>query len=418
MAGFSINPRGTGLLGVWLLVGLLLAGCAAQRAPTTPTLEAKIGQMLMVGFRGMAVNETDFIVRDIRQHHLGGVILFDYDVVKKTPVRNIESPAQVKALAASLQKISPTPLLIAIDQEGGMIARLKEGRGFPPTVSHRTLGRADDLRMTLEQTGRLAATLADLGIGLNLAPVVDLCTNPDNPVIAKLDRCFSADPEKVTRHALSYIAAHHQQGVLTTLKHFPGHGSSRNDSHQGFTDVTETWSATELEPYARIIASGQIDAIMTAHVFNARLDAQDPATLSPATISGLLRGKLGFAGVVISDDMQMGAIVDHYGFETAIRKALQAGVDVLVFGNNLDYDEKIVPRAIAVIRSLIDSGAISEARIDQSYRRIMRLKSRSKHGPMRGPPLLDLPVCQARLYLAEAARAYLTSNSYSDSGNE
>jgi beta-N-acetylhexosaminidase len=164
--------------------------------------------------------------------------------------------------------------------------------------------------------------------------------------------------------------------VLTTLKHFPGHGSSRSDSHLGFTDVTDTWSATELEPYARIIAGGQVDAIMTAHVFNARLDAQYPATLSPATINGLLRTKLGFAGVVISDDMQMGAIVDHYGFETAIRKALEAGVDILVFGNNLEYDEEIVPRAIAVISHLVASGVLSEARINQSYQRIMRLKNR------------------------------------------
>jgi beta-N-acetylhexosaminidase len=173
---------------------------------------------------------------------------------------------------------------------------------------------------------------------------------------------------------LSYIAAHHQQGVLTTLKHFPGHGSSRSDSHLGFTDVSDTWTRNELEPYARIIEAGQADAVMTAHVFNTRLDKQYPATLSSATINGLLRGELGFDGVVISDDMQMAAITAHYGFETAIRKALEAGVDILVFGNNLRYDEEIVPRAIAVIRKLVDTGVVSEARIDQSWQRIMRLK--------------------------------------------
>jgi beta-N-acetylhexosaminidase len=330
--------------------------------------------MLMVGFRGTAVDEGSFIVRDIRRNNLGGVVLFDYDVVKEQAGRNITSPVQVKALVAALRGAARVPLLVAVDQEGGKVARLKTACGFPATVSHSTLGRLDDLASTGQHSARLAETLNAMGIGLNLAPVVDLCTNPDNPVIAKLDRCFSADPKVVTRHALRYIAAHHQRGVLTTLKHFPGHGSSRSDSHLGFTDVSDTWTRNELEPYARIIEAGQVDAIMTAHVFNARLDKQYPATLSAATINGLLRGELGFDGVVISDDMQMAAITAHYGFETAIRKALEAGVDILVFGNNLSYDEEIVPRAIAVIRNLVDTGVISEARIDQSWQRIMRLK--------------------------------------------
>lgn len=370
--------RGTswwaGITGGIVLVGLL-AGGAIAASPTHLGLDHKIGQMLMIGFRGMEVDSNHFIHRDIRRHHLGGVILFDYDVVKQQAVRNIASPEQVKALVSVLQGASRVPLLVAVDQEGGKVARLKVGYGFPETVSHGSLGRLDDLETTARHSALLAENLATLGIGLNLAPVVDLCVNPENPVIAKLDRCFSAKPEVVTRHALGYIAAHHQRGILTTLKHFPGHGSSRSDSHLGFTDVSDTWTPAELEPYARMIEAGQVDAIMTAHVFNSRLDTEVPATLSQATIGGLLRGKLGFDGVVISDDMQMGAITAHYGFETAIRKALEAGVDILVFGNNLSYDEEIVPRAIKVIRNLVDTGVISEARIDQSYQRIMRLKN-------------------------------------------
>lgn len=359
----------------------LLCGCAAlapapRSVPNSVDLNDKIGQMLMVGFRGLTVDENSFILRDIRQHHLGGVILFDYDVAKKVAVRNIAAPDQVKILVTSLQSATATPLLIAIDQEGGRIARLKESHGFPPTLSHRHLGELDDLQITAEETGHLAATLAALGFGLNFAPVVDLCSNPDNPVIAKYERCFSADPEKVTLQALAYIGAHHQHGILTTLKHFPGHGSSRSDSHLGFSNVSESWSADELLPFARIIASGEVDAVMTAHIFNARLDNEYPATLSRATITDLLRGELAFDGVVISDDLQMRAIADHYGLATAIRKSIEAGVDILVFGNNLDYDEEIVPRAIALIRELVASGLLSEARIDQSYRRIMLLKER------------------------------------------
>lgn len=365
-----------GLAALTILVGCSNASTEIQATPDSATLEARIGQMLMVGFRGMTVDDGHFIVRDIRRHNLGGVILFDYDVLTGQALRNIASPGQVEALIASLQAVSPAPLLVAVDQEGGRVARLKERYGFPPTISHGELGRIDDPDTTARKSSELAGTLADLGFGLNLAPVVDLCVNPDNPVIAKLDRCFSADPAKVATHALQFIDAHHRQGVLSTLKHFPGHGSSRSDSHLGFTDVTETWTRNELEPYARIIEAGGADAVMTAHVFNARLDPDYPATLSRKVIAGILRGDLGFDGVVISDDLQMGAIADHYGLENAIRRAIEAGVDILVFGNNLEYDKKIVPRAVGIIRELVRTGIISESRIDESHARIMRLKRR------------------------------------------
>jgi beta-N-acetylhexosaminidase len=339
-------------------------------------LEVKIGQMLMVGFRGLEVDAEHFVVRDIRERHLGGVVLFDYDVPTQQPVRNVESPAQVKALVASLQAAAATPLLAAVDQEGGLIARLKERHGFPATVSHQYLGQLDNLETTHEQASLLARTLAGVGVNLNLAPVVDLCSNPDNPIIAKYERCFSADPGAVADHALQFIRAHHEQGVLCTLKHFPGHGSSTGDSHRGLTDVTDTWSRDELEPYARIIRAGQADAVMTAHVFNATLDDEDPATLSHQAITGILREELSYDGVVISDDMQMGAIARYYGFETAIQKAIEAGVDVLAFANNSVYEEDVIPRAVAVIRELVRAGDIGEARIEASYRRIERLKSR------------------------------------------
>jgi beta-N-acetylhexosaminidase len=332
--------------------------------------------MLMVGFRGLKVNNGHFIVQDIQERHVGGVLLFDYDVPTQRAVRNIGSPSQVKALIASLKSVSTTPLLVAVDQEGGIVARLKERHGFPPTVSHQHLGERNDLETTHKQAALVAKTLTDLGINLNLAPVVDLCANPDNPIIAKYGRCFSADPLVVTHHALQFIRAHHEQGVLCTLKHFPGHGSSTTDSHLGLTDVTDTWSRVELEPYVRIIQAGKADTIMTAHVFIATLDDQYPATLSKAAIRGILRKDLNYDGAVISDDMQMGAIINHYGFEMAIQKAIEAGVDILVFANNSVYEEDVAARAIKVIRELVQAGTISEARIDESYRRVQRLKSR------------------------------------------
>lgn len=376
----KITPKRLSKFALMLLLSImLLSGCALSASSTSlsnPTLDEKIGQMLMVGFRGMEVDDSHFIVQDIQQRNLGGVILFDYDVMSAERKRNIESPAQVKALTSRLQQAAITPLFISVDQEGGLIARLKPRYGFPPTRSHMDLGIQDDQQLTLTVTTALATTLAATGFNLNMAPVVDLCINPDNPVIAAYERCFSAEEKKVTEHALSYISAHHQCDVLTTLKHFPGHGSSQDDSHLGLTDVTHSWSEIELLPYQNIIAAGQADLVMTAHVFNAKLDAEYPATLSHATIDGILRQQLGFDGVVISDDMQMGAIVDYYGFETAIAKAIMAGVDILVFGNNLRYDEDIVPRAIATIKELVHNGTLSEARIDQAYRRIMQLKNR------------------------------------------
>ncbi|MBN1978844.1 MAG: glycoside hydrolase family 3 [Anaerolineae bacterium] len=337
-------------------------------------LDAKIGQMLMIGFRGLEVSADHFVVRDIRERNLGGVVLFDYDVPSESRERNIASPSQLKTLVTALQAASDIPLLIAIDHEGGVLTRLKGERGFPPAPSHQALGEIDDPAFTYEQAAAMAQTLAELGITLNLAPVVDLNLNPDNPIIAKYERSFSADPEVVTRHARAFIEAHHAHGVRCTLKHFPGHGSSTGDTHAGWVDVTDTWSWSELLPFAHVVEAGLADAVMTAHVFNANLDADDPATLSYKIIGGLIRAKLAYDGVVISDDLQMGAVAGHYGFETAAQKAIEAGVDILAFANNSVYEEDVAARTIAHVKHLVEEGIVSEARIDASYRRIQRLK--------------------------------------------
>lgn len=350
---------------------------AATPSPGTTgdvSLDVKIGQMLMIGFRGLEVNETHFIVRDIQERHLGGVVLFDYDVPSQQPVRNIESPQQVQELVGSLQAFSAIPLLVAVDHEGGLVTRLKEAYGFPPTMSHQALGEADSPEVTYGQASAMAETLHGLGINWNLAPVVDLNLNPRNPIIARYERSFSADPALVVTHALEFIRAHHEQGVCCTLKHFPGHGSATGDSHLGWVDVTDTWSPVELQPYREIISAGQADAIMTAHVFQAGLDPDDPATLSRSIVTDLLRGEMDYDGVVVSDDMQMGAIVERYGPEAAAQKAIEAGVDVIAYANNSTYEEDIAARMTALIRRLVEDGLVDEARIDASYRRICRLK--------------------------------------------
>ena len=333
-----------------------------------------IGQMILIGFRGLEVSEEHHIVQAIRQHHIGSVVFFDIDVQNKSHLRNIQSPQQVKALVNTLQAVSPTPLIISIDCEGGKVNRLKEQYGFPPTVSAQYLGTKDDLTLTKTHASSMARTLAALGINVNLAPVVDLNTNPDNPIIGKKERSFSADPDRTTKHALEFIKAHHEKGIFCTLKHFPGHGSSTEDSHLGMVDVTKSWSPSELEPYANIINAGQADIIMTAHVFNAHLDPTFPATLSKPIITGILRERLNFQGVVISDDMHMRAITNEYGFETAIQTAIHAGVDILSLANNSGYREDLAAHAVATIQRLLQDGKIQKHRIEESFRRIQRLK--------------------------------------------
>lgn len=332
--------------------------------------------MLKAGFRGLTIEESTHIVRDLEEYYLGAVVLFDYDVPTRSPVRNIQSAKQLSDLVAGLKEYATAPLLITIDQEGGRVSRLKPDYGFPQSVSAQYLGNIDNEDSTTTLSDITAQMLKDLGINTNLAPVVDVNLNSENPIIGDIERSFSADPEIVTKHARLFIKSHHKHGILTTLKHFPGHGSSETDSHLGLVDVTDVWSDDELIPYRNLIESGDVDIIMTAHIFNENWDPEYPATLSRHVIDGILRDQLGFDGVVVSDDMQMDAVRSYYGLETAIKKAINAGVDILSFANNSIYDKDIIPTAHGIIKKLVDEGWISEERIDESYQRIKKLKKR------------------------------------------
>ncbi|NJP05965.1 MAG: hypothetical protein HC837_10255 [Chloroflexaceae bacterium] len=355
---------------------------AQEQAPDVD-LSVKIGHMLMMGFRGTQIDTDHHIVRDIQKYHIGGVILFSHYAPDKVSTRNnIQSATQLQALIATLQSFAPTPLLVAIDYEGGQVSRLNEDQGFPPTVSHGHLGELNDLANTRSHATIMARTLAQLGINLNLAPVVDLNTNPKNPVIARFERSFSGNADLVTRHAVEFIKAHAEQGIFCTLKHFPGHGSSTNDSHLGFTDITNTWSVGELKPYSKMIKANLADVIMTAHVFHSGMDDTYPATLSRAILTDMLRHEMGYDGVILTDDLQMKAITNFYGFDAAIQHAIEAGVDMIMLANIADYyDADLAVRAVNVIEQLVRDGIISEQRIDQSYRRIARLKQRLQENP-------------------------------------
>lgn len=340
-----------------------------------PELDAQIGQMIVVGFRGLDFVSNKAAVNDIRNFNIGGVVLFNRDPNLNSNKRNIESPQQLKALIQSLQEASIIPLFISIDQEGGLISRLTPENGFPESPSHQTLGTKDDLDYTYQEARKIAATLKGMGINLNLAPVVDICANPGN-FIAKKERTFSQDPQKVAQQALAYIEAHHEEGVLCVIKHFPGHGSSTKDSHKGMVDVTETWDEKELIPFKEIIEARQADMVMTAHIFQRNLDPKYPATLSHPIIDGLLRKNLGYKGVVITDDIQMNAIREHFSLEETLEALLNAGVDMIIVANTLYYDETYVADIIGTIKKLIAQGRISKERIGESFARIQKLKQK------------------------------------------
>ncbi|GHT11743.1 glycosyl hydrolase [Bacteroidia bacterium] len=334
--------------------------------------------MLVVGFRGAMLTPQNHIYNDIKTLHIGGVILFDYDAINKTYERNIFSPAQVKKLCRDLQAID-AKLLIGIDQEGGKVNRLKEKRGFAHTVTAQYLGTLNNADSTRYYAKSCAQQLKKLGFNLNFVPCVDLNINPRCPVIGGVERSFSADSKVVQTHAAIWVQEHHKQGILTSLKHFPGHGSSTKDSHKGIADVSETWTDKELQPYRYFVANPMCDMIMVAHVFNRRIDPDYPASLSQKIIQGLLRQQLKYKGLVITDDLAMGAIAEHYSLEQALEKAINAGADMLILSNNGNsYNPQLAKDAVDVIEKLVQQGRVESSGIDEAYRRIVALKNKLK----------------------------------------
>jgi beta-N-acetylhexosaminidase len=340
------------------------------------TLDEKIGSMLMVGFLGTSAPQNSQICKDIREYNLAGVILFDVNPVNHSQPKNIATKKQVAKLTQELQACSKDgKLLISVDQEGGRVQRLKSKYGFYGKFPKaKDVIRLSDAKVKRHYE-RMGAELHSVGINYNLAPDVDLAINKRNHVIYGLGRSFGAKPEQVAHYASIFMDAMHDNGVLTSLKHFPGHGSSVGDTHKGFVDVSKLWKRKELEPYK--ILSNSADTVMVAHVFNKNLDAKYPATLSKNTVNGLLRQKLGFNGVVITDDLQMGAINNRYGLRNTLKLAINAGDDILLFGNQLSVKSMVrTDTLVNTIKELIHSGEVNLADIERSNERLEELKKR------------------------------------------
>lgn len=321
----------------------------------------------MVGFRGFKLAPDDPI-RDALQAGLGGVILFDRD--KETITRNIQSPSQVRKLVASLRELAPGNLIIAIDQEGGRVSRLNLNNGFPGTWSQAEIGATGNPDEAFDSGRDMAETMAGLGIDLNLAPVVDLNINPENPAVGALDRSFSSDPAVVSEMAAAEILGMHEFGIRAAVKHFPGLGSATTNTDYANVDVTATWTEAELEPYQELTSAGLPDAVMVGHMINDRFDPGVPASLSAATVDGLLRRQLGWDGAVITDDLGAEAIAGTYAQEEALALALEAGNDLLLFANQAEFVADLGPTLIDTVVRLVESGRIPESRIDEAIDRI------------------------------------------------
>lgn len=362
---------GAGRLATLLLAALVLAAGCRSVTPPDPgrlaELDARLGELLLVGFHGTDATDNAELERLLCGARVGGVLLFTRNVVDADQLARLTGAMRARARACAGRR-----LLVAVDAEGGQVMRLGPSAGYTGTLSHQELGEGNDFALTELEARRIGQRLRAAGIDWNLAPVVDVGYNPANPVIVGTGRSFGANPGLVTAHARAYIAGMRQAGVLTALKHFPGHGSSYGDSHHGFVDVTATANQEiELAPYRALIAERLADSVMTAHVFNAWLDGRRPATLSRATLTGLLRRELGFDGLVVSDDLRMGAIERHYGLARAAVLALEAGVDVLLIADDrLPDGRSATDVVLGAVHRALAGGRLDPERVASALRRV------------------------------------------------
>jgi beta-N-acetylhexosaminidase len=357
----------------FLLAVSALALLASPSFVAAQSLADMAGQMVVVGFQGDGPNDRSVAAlrEDVADGTIGGVMYL------RTNVASLDAVSAMNA--AFLEARPDLPPFITLDQEGGAVERLTRSVGFAEIPDAATIAARNTPAQAEAIYADLATRIAALGFNVNFGPVADLAINPSNPVIARYGRAFSADPETVAAYDRAFIEGHQAANVLTSLKHFPGHGSSTEDSHEGFVDITETWQQSELQPYADLIASGYDEFVMIGHLYHADYSggvAGLPSSFTPQWIDGVLRSELDFQGVVISDDLEMGAIREHFTLEVTIVKAVEAGMDVLLFSNTADYDADLGERVRDILIARAEADPAFADRIEASYQRIVQLKQR------------------------------------------
>lgn len=326
------------------------------------TLDEKIGQMVIVGVDDYTNNSHS--TEMIEAYHVGGFILFD---------RNIKDPSQALGLINSLKETNAgnkSPLFIGVDEEGGRVTRMPVGLARIPT--NKAIGQADNSDFSYEIGKAIGGELKAFGMNMNFAPVLDINSNPKNPVIG--DRSFGANPEIVSKLGVQTMKGLQSQNIISVVKHFPGHGDTSVDSHKSLPVVNhglDRLKAFELLPFAEAVKNNA-DAVMVAHILLPEIDKENPASLSKAVITDILRGELKFNGVVITDDMTMGAIIQNYGIGEAAVKSVNAGSDIVLVCH--EYDKEI--SVIKALKAAAETGTISEDTINDSVYRILKLKQK------------------------------------------
>lgn len=318
----------------------------------------RLGELFIMGFNGTEL--ADDTSAFISQARIGGIILF-------TP--NYENPAQVTTLINQVQECrgGDLPLWITVDHEGGKVQRFKTGFTRLPEAD--AIAKKDSPKLLFELSEMVAAELKAVGINVNFAPVADINSNPKNPVIG--NRAYGNDEDTVSKMVSAFVRGHLHQGVQPCVKHFPGHGDTTVDSHFALPKVTDSLDSLrerEFKPFVKAFKSG-CRWVMTAHLMNSNLDPDFPATLSKKTLTALLRDEMRYTGLIISDDLEMKAIADHYGPEEAPRLAIEAGCDLLIYRS-----EAATRHAYACLLKALDEGRLNPERVLDSADLSMDLK--------------------------------------------
>lgn len=343
----------------------------------TPSLDLMIGQMLMLGFKATKPEDTG--ARNVRsllaKGQIGGLIFMG---------KNMVSKPQIKKLVSFVKGSTPPslPPFIGIDQEGGKVQRLTEKHGFTVIPTANFVASKGSYEKAFQVYKTLASELSEVGFNINFGPVVDLNLVATNPIIGGKERSYSDNADQVARFARAFVMAHRKEHILTALKHFPGHGSSWTDSHKQFVDLSKSWKESELAPYRSMIQRGLADMVMVGHLYHPDFsDGENmPASLSSRAINGQLRGKIGYQGLVITDDLGMGAIEKYIPFADTLVRAVNAGNDILLLVDGRHATAERVAKIHDIIKTGVRDGKITRKTIVQSYERIIAAKRQLGQG--------------------------------------
>lgn len=347
------------------------------------TLEEKVGQLMMVGFHGTTL--PAHIKEWLSSGRIGGVYLF---------ARNIESPAQVKKLVEDCHAVAKYPILVGIDQEGGIVARLREG--FTESPGAMALGASGNVQLAEDVAYMMGRELIAMGINWNFAPVADITHHINNPSVGT--RSIGTDKQLVSKFIKAQVRGFQRAGVIATIKHFPGLGNTAIDTHHALAKISGSVDylyEQDLVPFRAAIDEG-VACVMTTHVLFEELDRDHPATLSPIVINRILRDEIGYDGAVCTDCMEMNAITDEYGASESAILTVLAGVDMVMFSHTKERQEQ----AYQAVLGAVKSGRISEERLEQSVRRIQKLKQDYQY---KNPPPLNIIQSEAHQTLAQQA---------------